>query len=141
VVGGVILAKVMTEIAQALSEITGLRVFDYPPDDLPAPAGYVSYPRSIDFDQTYGRGEDQFTDLPIVLVTDNVTTRAARNTASGWAAGDGPKSVKRAVEARTWLHCDDVQVTSVEFDIERYAGGEALAVMFKATVVGPGKED
>lgn len=135
-----ILADVMTEVAQTLAQITGLRVLDYPPEGLSPPAGYVSYPQSINFDETYGRGEDRFTDLPIVLVASNVTTRAARDTASGWSSGDGPKSVKRAMEAHTWTTCDDLTVTSVEFDIERFAGGPYLAVMFKATVVGPGEE-
>lgn len=136
------LADVMAEVAVVVRQITGLRhVSDYPPDDLPVPGGYVSYPISIDYDQTYGRGEDRFTDLPIVLVTDVVTTRTARDTAAAWSAGDGPKSVKRALEAHTWASCDDLTVTKVEFDIERFAGGEALAVKFSATVVGPGKED
>lgn len=135
-----ILADVMAEVAKALSEITGLRVLDYPPEDLSPPAGYVSYPQSIDFDETFGRGEDRFTDLPIVLLTSNVTTRAARDTASAWSSGSGPKSVKRAMEARTWATCDGLTVTSVEFDIERFAGGAYLAVHFKATVVGPGED-
>lgn len=135
------LDKVMAEVAQTLAQITGLRVLDYPPEDLSPPAGYVSYPQSIDFDHSYGRGEDRFTDLPIVLVASNVTTRTARDTAAAWAAGDGPKSVKRAMEAHTWTTCDDLTVTSCEFDIERFAGGQYLAVMFKATVVGPGEEN
>jgi len=135
------LADVMKEVAEALNEITGLRVTDYPPENLHPPAGYVSYPESIDYDESYGRGEDRFTGLPIVLLTSSVTTTAARDMASGWSSGDGPKSVKRAMEARSWTTCDDLTVTSVEFGIERFAGGEYLAVMFKATVVGPGKED
>jgi hypothetical protein len=140
-VGAVILEAVMKEVAAALSEITGLRVFDYPPETLSAPGGYVSYPRLIDFDETYQRGEDMFVDLPIVLVAGRVITRAARDTVSGWSAGDGSKSVKRAMEERTWTTCDDLTVTSVEFDLERIAGTPYLAAMFKATVTGPGKED
>lgn len=134
------LDTVMTEVAAALAEITGLRVFDYPPDTVTPPAGYLFYPRSIDFDETYGRGEDRFTDLPIVLVAGKAVARAARDTVAAWSAGDGAKSVKRALEARTWTTCDDVTVTSCEFDVERVGGVAYLAVLFKATVVGPGED-
>lgn len=132
---------VMDEVAAALEQITRLRVFAYPPDTLSDPAGYVSYPLSIDFDETYGRGEDRFTDLPIVLVASRVTDRSARDTVAGWSSGDGPKSVKRAMEAWSWTTCDDLTVTSVEFGVERIGTDEHLTAMFKATVVGQGKED
>ncbi|MET8150249.1 hypothetical protein ACIBSW_13160 [Actinoplanes sp. NPDC049668] len=135
------LDKVMDEVAQALEQITGLRVFAYPPETLVPPAGYVSYPQSVDFDEAYQRGEDRFTDLPIVLLASKVTTRAARDTVTQWASGDGPKSVKRALEAWTWTTCDDLTVTSCEFDVEKVGGVSYLAAMFKATVVGPGEED
>jgi hypothetical protein len=134
------LDKVMDEVAKALESITGLRVTPYPPESVSPPAGYVSYPQTVDFDEAYARGEDRFTDLPVVLVTSRVTTRAARDTAAAWASGDGPKSVKRALEAWTWQTCDDVTVTSAEFDVERIGNVSYLAVMFKATVVGSGED-
>lgn len=137
-VGAVRLDAVMDEVAGVLAGITGLRVFAYPPPTLTPPAGYVSYPRSIDLDETYGRGEDRFTDLPIVLAIGKAVERAARDTIAAWAAGDGPKSVKAFMEAHTWESCDDLTVTQVEFDVEMIAGVPYLAAMFKATVVGPG---
>jgi hypothetical protein len=133
------LAEVMDEVAMVLAGITGLRVFSFPPDSLTDPAGFVSYPASVDFDETYGRGEDRFTDLPMVLVSSRVTDRAARNTVAAWASGSGPKSVKALMEAHTWVSCDDLTVTSCEFDVEMIAGTGYLAAVFKATVVGPGE--
>jgi hypothetical protein len=133
-----ILADVMTEAAGVLATITGLRVTDYPPETLSAPGGFVSYPRSIDMDETYGRGEDQFTDLPFVLVAGKATARAARDTVSAWTAGEGPESVKARMEAHAWQSCDDLTVHTVEFDIERIGGVSYLAALFKATVAGPG---
>jgi|SRR6188474_459901 len=132
------LDDVMDEVAGVLAEITGLRVTAWPPESLSAPAGYVSYPLSIDMDATYGRGEDDFRDLPMVLVADKVTVRSARDRVAAWAHGDGPQSVKAHMEAHTWTTCDDLTVTSCEFGIETIAGVEYLAAMFKATVVGPG---
>jgi hypothetical protein len=136
------LDKVMDEVAAALTQITGLNVFAYPPPTLVPPSGYVSYPESVDFDQTYGRGEDEFTDLRIVLLAPGkVYGREARDAVAAWASGDGPKSVKAAMEAWPWKTCDDLTVTSCEFDVELVAGVAYLAAMFKATVAGPGEED
>lgn len=132
------LREVMVEAAGVLSEISGLRVESFPPEDLTDPAGYVSYPASIDYDETYGRGEDRFTDLPMVLVASRVTDRAARDTVAAWAAGDGPKSVKARMEAHTWTSCDDLTVNSCKFDVETIANVAYLAAVFSATVVGPG---
>ncbi|MEV6306480.1 hypothetical protein AB0M02_44230 [Actinoplanes sp. NPDC051861] len=133
------LDAVMDEAAAVLREISGLNVSAYPPGSLTAPAGYVSYPTSIDLDEAYGRGEDRFTDLPLVLLAGKATDRAARDTVAAWSAGSGPRSVKAHMEAHAWASCDDLTVTSVEFDVETIAGVPYLAAMFKATVVGPGE--
>lgn len=138
------LDEVMDEVALVLEQITGLRVTAWPPEMISGPGGYVSYPQTIDYDETYGRGEDQFTNLPIVLVADRVTVRAARDTVAAWTAGSGPKSLKALFQARTkaraWTSCDDVAVTSCVFDVEDIAGTKYLAALFNATVVGPGEE-
>jgi hypothetical protein len=139
-VGGLMdLDQVMDEVASVVRQITGLKtVFAYPPPTLVPPAGYVSYPQSIDYDEEYQRGGDQFTDLPIVLVASKVTDRTARDTVAAWAAGAGPKSIKAHMEEWPWTTCDDLTVTSCEFDVEKIAGVEYLVALFKATVVGPG---
>lgn len=135
------LEAVMDEVAAVLAQVTGLNVFPYPPPTVTPPAGYVSYPRSIDFDETYQRGEDDFTDLPIVLIAGKPYDLSSRDAVAAWAAGDGPKSVKALMEAHAWTSCDDLTVTSCEFGVEVIAGVDYLAAMFKATVAGPGKED
>lgn len=135
------LADVMDEVAQVLGQITGLRVFEYPPGSVAAPAGAVSYPESIDYDQTYQRGTDQITDLPMVLVVGKATERSARDTVSAWTAGSGPRSVKALMEAHTWTSCDDLTVTSCGFDVVSIAGVDYLAAEFRATIVGPGEDD
>lgn len=135
------LDDVMDEVALVLGQLTGLNVFAYPPPTLTPPSGYVSYPQSVGYDETYARGQDQFTDLPIVLVASKVTDVTARNVVAGWASGGGQRSIKKAMEAWSWVSCDDVTVTSCEFDVEKIGGVEYLAALFKATVVGPGEED
>jgi hypothetical protein len=139
-VGGVKLDEVMDEVARVMQTITGLRVFAYPVATLSAPAGYVSYPQSVDFDETYQRGTDQYTDLPIVLLAGKPTEKSSRDTIAAWVASTGPRSIKAAMEAHRWETCDDLTVTSAEFDVESVGGVPYLAAMFKATVVGPGED-
>lgn len=135
-----ILKDVMAEAARVLTGITKINVFDYPVQKLVPPAGYVSYPLAIRYDESYGRGEDRYEDLPLVLVSSIITTPHARDNASAWSSGAGLDSVKGRMEAHRWETCDDLTVTSAEFDIERIAGVAYLACVFKATVVGPGEE-
>lgn len=134
------LADVMDEIAEAMTQIAGLTVHAYPIASLTGPAGYLAYPRSIDYDEAYDRGEDQFTDLPIVLVVGKANDKSARDKVGKWAAGSGLDSIKGALEGRSWESFDDLTVTSVEFDGEMIGSVPYLAALFKATVVGPGED-
>lgn len=121
-----------------MGDITGLRVFDYPPETLSGPGGYVSYPESIDFDQTYGRGSDRIVGLPIVLLVGKATTRSARDTVSSWSGGGGELSVKARFEAHRWTSCDDLTIASVKFDTEEIGAIPYLAAIFTADAMGPG---
>lgn len=134
------LAEVMEEAAAVLRVISGLEVFAYPPHTLTPPAGYVSYPSTIVYDAAYQRGEDNFVDLPFVLLSSPVTEVTARDTVARWARGSGEGSIKAAMEAHAWTTCDDLTVNSCEFDVEQVGTVGYLAAMFKATVVGPGGE-
>jgi hypothetical protein len=128
----------MDEVAQVLKQITGLRVEAFPAATITPPAGYVSYPLRIQFDETYQRGSDQFVDLTFVLLAGEPGARPTRNVIAAWAHGDGPLSVKKRMEDHTWASCDDVTVNTCEFDVETIAGVAYLAAIFKATVEGPG---
>lgn len=135
------LARVMQEVALACAQITGLtRFHSYPPSTGTAPFGYVSYPNRILYNTTYQRGQADFEDLPIVLVVGRPNERRARDLVAEWSAADGPRSVVARLEEWAWQTCDDVTVGSAEFDVETIAGIDYLAVMFKASVVGPGRD-
>lgn len=137
------LDKVMDELALVMSELTDVNWHEWPAASITPPAGYVSYPLRIEYDQTYGRGEDSFVDLPLVLLAGDPTARETRDTVARWAGGDGADSLKRAFtyrrRQRLWVSCDDVQLTTGEFDVEIIAGVPYLAVLFKATVTGTGE--
>lgn len=130
------LAAVMDEVAAVLETISGLRVTAWPPGTVTPPAGAVSYPELVEFDQTYGRGCDKITGLPFLLVAGLPTERSARDAVSTWAAGSGAGSVKAAMESHAWTSCDDLTVARVEFDVVQFAGVDYLAAMFSADVIG-----
>ncbi|KUL22353.1 hypothetical protein [Actinoplanes awajinensis] len=134
------LSAIMDEVASVLGEITGLNVFAYPPATLSPPAGYVSYPASVDFDAAYGRGVDRITGLPIALLAGEPTEPSTRDQVATWAAGAGGQSVKARMEAHTWTSCDDLTVTSCSFDVETVAGVDYLAAAFTADIIGSGRE-
>lgn len=132
------LAAVMDEVAQVMQQLTKVNVFALPQATITPPAGMVGYPDSIQYDQTYGRGIDQFTDLPIWLVVGKATDLTARDTAALWSAGTGSESIKARMEAHTWTSCDDLTVTAVSFSSVTIGAVTYLAAVFDATVVGPG---
>lgn len=135
------LARVMDEVALALGRITGIKqVFAYPPPSVTPPAAYVTYPQQMAYHQSYGRTMADIVGLPIVLLIGKPTEKRVRDTVARWSAPDGVGSVVAALEEWEWTSCDDLTVTSAEFDVETVAGIDYMAVIFTATAVGPGRE-
>lgn len=134
------LNDVMDEIGLVVGQLTGLEAFSWPAADVPGQAVLVSYPESIDFDQTYGRGEDTITDLPVMVVIGQPTERETREQAAKWTDGDGVTSVKTVLEAHTWQSCDDVQVVDAKFVVIAIAGVPYLSIMFSCNITGSGKD-
>lgn len=132
------LYAVMKEAAEVLGEISGLRVEDHPSKSVVAPAGYVSYPQSVDYDQTYGRGYDKFTGLPMTLLFSEVTGRTAAEVAGDWSDGANPQSVKALMEQHDWRSCSEFRVTGCTFDVETVGAVPYLAVVFTADIMGRG---
>lgn len=132
------LADVMDEMAARLKAMGGLNVTAYPPQTVSAPAAFPSYPESIEYDQTMGRGTDKFSRLPIWIVFGRVTELATRDKASAWTAGGGAGSARQALDGDGYHSCDFVSVTEAEFVDVDIAGVPYLAAMFRCDVVGNG---
>lgn len=136
--GAMNLVDVMDEIAASMGTIDGLRVWPYPPGSVTAPAAIVSYPERIAFDLAYGRGMDRWT-LPVVLVVGKPTDRVSRRDLSGYTDITGIRSIKNAIEGDgTHTAFDEVQVTSVEFDVVEIGGVEHMAAIFELDIAGSG---
>lgn len=133
-------AEVMEEVAQVAAGLAGIRKhWGYPPDDIPVtPSVYVSYPQQGTFDETYQRGVDGMTDLAVVMVAGEPGKKQTHDLLMGWVAGSGPTSLVERFTGWAWQSCDSVDLGTWEIIPETVAGSLCLAVMFKATVVGPG---
>lgn len=127
----------MDELGQALDTIEGLRVAVVGEKPIP-PAAYVSYPDSIDYDQTYGRGSDAM-DLQAVLIVGQTVHRSTRRQLAAYCDGNGSESVKTVLEGFTYQTCDSVTVPSVDFDVVRLGAIDYMAAMFAIHVVGSGR--
>lgn len=131
---------VMAEFAEVMARMEGVRkTWDYPPDDIAvAPSGYVSYPQQGTYDLTAGRGEDGMDDLSLVLIAGEPGKRETHDRIKRWTSGSGSESLIERIEDHDWRSCDKPLLTTWEVIPETVAGAMYLAVMFKATVVGPG---
>lgn len=129
------LSAVMDEVALALKEYSGLNVFAYPPGSLTPPAGVVSYPTRIVYDETFGGGLTKVEELPIILVAGKATEVSARDQISRWSS-TGPGGIKAALESRRWTSVADLTVTDAQPDTVTIAAVDYLAVLFSADLIG-----
>lgn len=94
-----------------LGTIAGLRVYDYPPDAVAAPAAVVGYPDEITYDVTMARGTDSTTITVTVLVTSG-SDRATRDALAPYQSGTGAASIKAAIDGPLGGVVKDARVTS-----------------------------
>jgi hypothetical protein len=133
------LTDVMEEIADKLRMFTGLNVFDYPCDEVTPPAAILSYPESIDYDQTYDEGTVQFSGMTLYMVTDRADSKSARIQMSHWTNTSGPQSIKRFLDTENYTSCDAVHLGNATFDVMRVAGIDYLVGIFTFDVQGDGE--
>lgn len=131
---------VMDALGVALAVVGGLRIYDYPPESVAAPAAVVNYPADVR-QATYGPPATA-TDMavfPVHVVVGRTSDRAARDAIGAYMASSGPSSVSAALEADPTLggvvKClavqrygsyEEISIGQVEylaatFDVEVYA--------------------
>lgn len=132
------LGAVMQAVADRIDTIADLRVYAYPPDVIAPPAAVVTYPGTLTYDASYGRGMDRIPDLGVVLLVGKVSDRASRDLITKWAKGSGANSIKTVVESGTYTAFHTVRVTEVTFDVVSVAGVEHLAATFTLDIAGQG---
>lgn len=132
------IAAIMDELAFRLKTIEGLQIFAYPASPITPPAALLSYPESIKFDETYGRGTDLITGLPLVIIGGKPTTIDARNALGALTAGGGARSVKSVLESGSYTTFDELRVTTWEFDVIQVASIDYIAAIGMLDIAGQG---
>lgn len=122
----------MDAIGTALRTIGGLRVYDYPADQISVPAAVVAWPDEVEYDHTHARGVDRATFRVHVLVG-KVSDRAARDALNVYTNGAGAAgtSVKTTLDAMG----SHVRVERVSFTVMTVAAVEYLAGTFDVDYV------
>lgn len=91
------LNAIMDAVGVRLRTIGDLRVYDYPPEAVAAPAAVVGFPDQIRYDQTFAGGVHALT-MTITVMVSGVSDRASRDALSAYADSTGGRSVKAAVD-------------------------------------------
>jgi len=93
--------QMRTGLETRLATISGLRAYEYIPDNPNPPCAVVQLGR-IEFDQSFRRGVDQY-EFRVLLIVGRVAERAAQKTMDGFLDPTGAGSVKTAIEADSTL--------------------------------------
>lgn len=92
-------ATVRTAISARLATIDDLEVRDYIPDSL-APPIAICWPTTVHFDETMGRGVDQYM-FSVAVLVDRVDSETGQAALDAYLAASGPRSIKAALEGGT----------------------------------------
>lgn len=123
-------------LAEALSTITGLRVFDYVPDSLAPPAAVVE-PIEVTFGDAMQYGLDSYTAFVLVIIG-RMADRSSQNRLDVYAASSGAGSIRAALEADRTLGgaCATLNVTNARPREVVVSGVEMIAYRFEVSIYG-----
>lgn len=129
--------QVMDGLKARLATISGLRTFDFQPEQLNPPVAFPSI-TEIRYYNAFSGGDVQF-DVDIMVIVGRYTDRLAFARLDEYTAFSGASSVRAALHAEPTLGgvCSDLIVDSAS-SIGSLAAGDAefLAVTFSVTVHG-----
>ena len=129
--------QVMTGIKNRLATISGLRTFDFQPEQLNPPVAFPAI-TAVRYYGAFGGGDVQF-DVDVTVVVGRYTDRLAYARLDDYMAFSGAMSVRAAIEGDRTLGgvCADLIVDSATAIGSLKAGdGEFLDVTFSVTVHG-----
>jgi hypothetical protein len=129
-------AAVMDGMGGALAEIAGLRVYDYPADQVAVPAAIVALPESLEYDSTMARGADRGT-FQVFVVVGKVSARGSRDVLAPYLSGTGTKSLKAALESDRTLGgaASSIRVTTASVEVITVGAVDYLGALFSVDVI------
>jgi hypothetical protein len=134
-------AATITQVSQGLktrlATITGLRTFDYQPDNIYPPIAYISL-TTIEYHKAMGGGMRIFT-YTITVVTGRVDERTGQDELDAYASYDGSKSVRAALEGdKTLGGVVDTLIVTSSASVNALSQGDNqfITLDFTVTVYG-----
>ena len=130
------LTTVRQGLATALDTISGLRVFDYVPDNAPAPAAIVE-PLEVTYDQAMNNGLIKFKSY-ITIVVARMSDRSSQDRVDAYVDPTGATSVRAAIETDRTLGgaCSTLNVIGAQPRSVTMAGVEYNAYRFEVDIYG-----
>jgi hypothetical protein len=130
------ISQVKDGLKTAINTVSGLRAFDYQPDQVNPPFAFPTLD-TITYHQTGMNNGGVVMNFTITLIVNRAAERTAQDQLDQYMAWDGVKSVRAAIEADRTLGgvCDDLIVTNAE-NLTNIDANDTLylAVDFKVTV-------
>ena len=130
------LKAIRAGLGTALDTITGLRVFDYVPDNAPTPAAIVG-PLDIKYGAAMQDGLHNMT-TNVTIFDGRMSDRTSQDRIDAYVNPSGASSVKAAIEADTTLGgaCQTLQVTMAQPVTVTMAGVEYNGYRFEVLIYG-----
>lgn len=131
------ISQVNAGITARLATISGLRAFDYQPDNAYPPYAFPSL-SNIEYHKAMAGGAQIYT-YNVTVVTGRVDDRSAQDELDGYASYDGAKSVRAAIEAdRTLGGVVDTLLLSNSANVSAMSIGDNnyIVLDFTLTVYG-----
>jgi hypothetical protein len=130
------ISEVKDGLKNAINNVSGLRAFDYQPDQVNPPFAWPTLD-NITYHQTGMGSGGVVMNFTVTLVINRVSERTAQEQLDQYMAWEGKKSLRAAIEADRSLGgvCDDLQVNGAE-NLTNIDANDTLylAVDFKVTV-------
>lgn len=131
------LADVQDEIATALNRIEGLRAYPWGLQRITPPTALVGWPANLELDATMARGADSVV-LPLFILVGHIDARVSRINLARYLDGDGPYSIKAAVDSFEFTSCDSAVCKRARIEMVSVADVEYLGAVYEIEIFGKG---
>ncbi len=127
-------SQVMTGVKNRLATITGLRVFDFQPDNINPPSAFPQID-SVEYHGAFGGGDVRF-NMTVVTIVGRVSDRTAQSSLDTYLSYSGAGSIRQAIEGDPTLGgVASTLVVSQSANIRTLAIGEAEYLSIEITLV------
>ena len=127
-------SQVMTGVKNRLATITGLRVFDFQPDNINPPSAFPQLD-SIEYHGAFGGGDVRF-NITVMTIVGRVSDRTAQTSLDTYLSYSGASSIRAVLEGEPTLGgVAQTLVVSRSANIRTLSIGEAEYLAIEITLL------